>query len=259
MKVVAKSIQVLEDGKLSVFLTGGNREGEKIYIQPSIVVDTLDANEQLTVRGQSGVSCTVNDTIKTINGVSVDFTGDFEGLEAEIRSLAREANSVNNTKTHGKKFSLSTNFVVHEFPTAQVEYMVYVIRVKEGGVKVNIKGVSVSVQSDSNDDLQLKSSIGKKFTYTLLDTDYSEISPDSKLELAQPGVKGVPTNPTKPTANGFFTGGREVNAKFGTKETEIEVIDTTPIELLEGMTYEITAMGRSAGAKLDFVFNWEEC
>ena len=254
-QVVTKSIDILVDGKLSVIITGG----EKIYIQPSIVVDTLGAIKKLTVRGQSNTTCTVDETIKTIDGVEVDFTGDFEALETEIRSLAREANSINNTKTHGKKFSISTDFVPHEFPTAQVEYMVYVIRVKEGNVKVNIKDVSVSVQSDTNDDFQLKSSINKKFDYTVLDADYKDISPDSKLELAQPGVNGVPPNPNKPFANGFSPGGREIEAEFGTKKTTIKLVDTTPIELIEGVTYVITAMGKTSGAKLFIAFNWEEC
>ena len=248
------SIEILEDGKLLAYC-----DKERIYIQPVIEVDTLKKTKTLQLHGSRLTRVTIDETIESINGVAVDFTADFEGLETAIRELAREANSVNNTKTHGKKFSLSTDFTVHEFPTAQVEYMVYVIRVKKDGVRVNIKGVSISVQSDSNDDFQLKSSIGKKFTYTVLDSDFSEITPDSKLELAQPGVHAVPTNPTKPTASGFFTGGREVKAKFGTKSTEIELVDTAPIELIEGVTYEITAMGRTGGAKLDLAFNWEEC
>jgi hypothetical protein len=258
MKTLTKSITILEDGKLSVFLTGGNSTGEKIYLQPPIVVDTLDANSLLTVRDKNNDTCTVNNDIKEINGVPFD-SGNFKELETEIRSLAREANSVNNTKTHGKKFSISTDFVLHEFPTAQTEYLVYSIKVKEGVGKVRIKGVSVSVQSDSNDDFQLKSSINKKFTYTILDSDYSDISPESKLELAQPNVQAVPTNPNKPTANGFLTGGRNIKAKFGVKETVIELVDTSPIELVEGMTYDITAMGRSGSAKLDIALNWEEC
>lgn len=94
MRTLTKSIDLLVDGKLSVFLTGGNSEGKKIYLQPPIVVDTLDANSLLTVRDVNNDTCTVDvDKLKEIDGVP--FVGDFAALETAIRELAKASNSVN--------------------------------------------------------------------------------------------------------------------------------------------------------------------
>jgi hypothetical protein len=244
------SIELLEDGKLLAYC-----DKERIYIQPTIVVDTFVETSVLQLHGRYTKRVTIDTTIKEIDGVP--FSGDFEALETEIRGLARMANSVNNTKTHGKKFTISTKFVPLELPVAKTEYMVYVFRVKQGNVKVNIKGVSVNVLSTSNDHFLLITSFDKKFDYPFVGSDFNDISPASKLEVAIPGVGLVPVNPIQ---DGFLNiEGRDLKSRFGVSKDEVEAIDTSPTELVEGVIYVVTAMGETASAKLDFAFNWEEC
>lgn len=88
------SIDILEDGKLSAF-TGA----DETYLQPEIIVDTLDSLQQLLIKDQFGNYVKVDTTITTIKGVA--FAGTFADLETAIRDLALESNGLYNGGTGG--------------------------------------------------------------------------------------------------------------------------------------------------------------
>jgi hypothetical protein len=83
------SIDILGDGKLSAF-TGAL----ETYLQPEIIVDTLDDLQQLIIKDQFNNYVKVDTTISTIKGVA--FAGTFADLETQIRALALESNGLFN-------------------------------------------------------------------------------------------------------------------------------------------------------------------
>ena len=89
-----KTIDILADGKLSSF-TGT----EETYLQPEIIIDTLDDLQQLLIKDQFGTYVKVDTTITSIKGVP--FAGTFADLEIEIRDLALESNGLFNGGTGG--------------------------------------------------------------------------------------------------------------------------------------------------------------
>ncbi len=88
------TIDILEDGKLSAF-TGAI----ETYLQPEIIVDTLDDLQQLIIKDQFSTYVKVDTTISTIKGVA--FAGTFADLETAIRDLALESNGLYNGGTGG--------------------------------------------------------------------------------------------------------------------------------------------------------------
>ena len=88
------TIDILEDGKLSAF-TGA----VETYLQPEIIVDTLDSLQQLIIKDQFGNYVKADTTISTIKGVA--FAGTFADLETAIRDLALESNGLFNGGTGG--------------------------------------------------------------------------------------------------------------------------------------------------------------
>lgn len=88
------TIDILEDGKLSAF-TGAVES----YLQPEIIVDTLDSLQQLLIKDQFGNYVKVDTTITSIKGVA--FAGTFADLETAIRDLALESNGLYNGGTGG--------------------------------------------------------------------------------------------------------------------------------------------------------------
>ena len=88
------TIDILEDGKLSAF-TGAVES----YLQPEIIVDTLDSLQQLLIKDQFGNYAKVDTTITSIKGVA--FAGTFADLETAIRDLALESNGLYNGGTGG--------------------------------------------------------------------------------------------------------------------------------------------------------------
>ena len=88
------TIDILEDGKLSAF-TGA----VETYLQPEIIIDTLDSLQQLIIKDQFGTYVKVDTTISTIKGVA--FAGTFADLETAIRDLALESNGLYNGGTGG--------------------------------------------------------------------------------------------------------------------------------------------------------------
>ena len=74
-QTLTKSIEVLEDGKLRAITT----KNEIVYIQPTIVVDAYDNNENLRVRGVSEQEVVINTTVSSID--SVAFSGTFDSVE----------------------------------------------------------------------------------------------------------------------------------------------------------------------------------
>ena len=88
------SIDILEDGKLSTF-TGA----VEVYLQPEIIVDTLDDLQQLLIKDQFSTYVKVDTTITSIKGVA--FSGTFADLETAIRDLALESNGLYNGGTGG--------------------------------------------------------------------------------------------------------------------------------------------------------------
>ena len=88
------TIDILEDGKLSAF-TGAVES----YLQPEIIVDTLDSLQQLLIKDQFGNYVKADTTISTIKGVA--FAGTFADLETAIRDLALESNGLYNGGTGG--------------------------------------------------------------------------------------------------------------------------------------------------------------
>ena len=88
------TIDILEDGKLSAF-TGAVES----YLQPEIIVDTLDSLQQLLIKDQFGNYVKVDTTITSIKGVP--FAGTFADLETAIRDLALESNGLYNGGTGG--------------------------------------------------------------------------------------------------------------------------------------------------------------
>ena len=88
------SIDILEDGKLSAF-TGAVES----YLQPEIIVDTLDSLQQLLIKDQFGNYVKADTTITSIKGVA--FAGTFADLETAIRDLALESNGLYNGGTGG--------------------------------------------------------------------------------------------------------------------------------------------------------------
>jgi len=87
-ETLATSITILEDGKLSIFLSNG----KEVYIQPPLVVNTLDANSRIIILGADKVSAIVDVTISVIDGAA--FSGSFTALEKAIRDTALKANSL---------------------------------------------------------------------------------------------------------------------------------------------------------------------
>jgi hypothetical protein len=255
MTVIAKSIDILEDGKLIVILSNN----DKVYLQPTIKVNTKTGGELLTLHGEDGNDCRVTKEIEAVN--SVPFSGDFLALESTIRELAYQSNSINNSVKHGDKFSLSTKFTSITLTAAKTEYLVYLFRVKGGGIKASIQQVVASVLSDTNDDFEIITGLRKEFDHAFVDGDFKDVHPDSKIQVATPGINGVPV---PVIALGFFTAtpqfpqGRDLTGKMGSKQTEIQLIDNVPMELFEGLTYAVCLRAKTANAKLDLVVNWEE-
>jgi hypothetical protein len=88
------TIDILEDGKLSAF-TGAVES----YLQPEIIIDTLDSLQQLLIKDQFGNYVKADTTITSIKGVP--FAGTFADLETAIRDLALESNGLYNGGTGG--------------------------------------------------------------------------------------------------------------------------------------------------------------
>jgi len=88
------TIDILEDGKLSAF-TGAVES----YLQPEIIVDTLDSLQQLLIKDQFGNYVKADTTITSIKGVA--FAGTFADLETAIRDLALESNGLYSGGTGG--------------------------------------------------------------------------------------------------------------------------------------------------------------
>ncbi len=88
MAILTKSILVLEDGKISAF----DFQNRETYIQPEIIVNTLDAISQMTIQGQFKESITIDITIQSIDGIA--FGGTFAQLETALRLAALKANGL---------------------------------------------------------------------------------------------------------------------------------------------------------------------
>lgn len=88
MEIKTKSIVVLEDGKLSAITT----QNQEVYIQPPIMVETLDNRLDITVRDKDNQYVQVDVTIGTID--NVPFSGVFSDLETELRLMAKKANQL---------------------------------------------------------------------------------------------------------------------------------------------------------------------
>jgi hypothetical protein len=88
MAILTKSILVLEDGKISAF----DFHNKETYIQPEIIVNTLDAIEQMTIFGQFRETVNIDITIQSIDGVA--FAGNFAALETALRLAAKKANGL---------------------------------------------------------------------------------------------------------------------------------------------------------------------
>ncbi len=88
MAILTKSILVLEDGKISAF----DFQNKETYIQPEIIVNTLDAIEQITMFGQFRETINIDTTIQSIDGVA--FAGTFAQLETALRLAAKKANGL---------------------------------------------------------------------------------------------------------------------------------------------------------------------
>ncbi len=88
MAILTKSILVLEDGKISAF----DFQNRETYIQPEIIVNTLDAISQMTIQGQFKESVTVDISIQSIDGIA--FGGTFPQLETALRLAALKANGL---------------------------------------------------------------------------------------------------------------------------------------------------------------------
>ena len=71
MAILTKSILVLEDGKISAF----DFQNKETYLQPEIVVNSLDALELVTIDGRFKESINIDITIQSIDGVA--FAGNF--------------------------------------------------------------------------------------------------------------------------------------------------------------------------------------
>lgn len=251
METLTKSIEILRDGKLSVFLKGG----AKIYIAPPIVVDTLDKNERLVIHGSANVRANISTDIDTID--TIPFNGSFGELEESIRIIALRANALHNGiyDKKAEKFVLDTDFTPFDLPAANTEYLMYLFRVKAGNVKVNIKQVIASVLSTTNDNFLFRAGFNKEFDHTFIDSNFADIGDGSLLQFATPGVLSVPA---EVIATGFFTGGKNTKAKYGKSGDEIESVNGIAFTFEEGNTYAICATGGSAMAKLDLAINWQE-
>ena len=90
MAILTKSILVLEDGKISAF----DFQNKETYLQPEIVVNSLDALELVTIDGRFKESINVDITIQSIDGVA--FAGNFAALETALRLAALKANGLSN-------------------------------------------------------------------------------------------------------------------------------------------------------------------
>ena len=88
MAILTKSILVLEDGKISAF----DFQNKETYIQPEIIVNTLDAISQITIQGQFKETINVDITIQTIDGIA--FSGNFTQLETALRLAALKSNGL---------------------------------------------------------------------------------------------------------------------------------------------------------------------
>ena len=90
MAILTKSILVLEDGKISAF----DFQNKETYLQPEIVVNSLDALELVTIDGRFKESINIDTTIQSIDGVA--FAGNFAALETALRLAALKANGLSN-------------------------------------------------------------------------------------------------------------------------------------------------------------------
>ena len=88
MAILTKSILVLEDGKISAF----DFQNKETYLQPEIVVNSLDALELVTIDGRFKESINIDVTIQSIDGIA--FAGNFAALETALRLAALKANGL---------------------------------------------------------------------------------------------------------------------------------------------------------------------
>ena len=89
MVVKGKTLIINRDvGKISAF----DFQNRETYIQPEIIVNTLDAISQMTIQGQFKESVTVDISIQSIDGIA--FGGTFAQLETALRLAALKANGL---------------------------------------------------------------------------------------------------------------------------------------------------------------------
>lgn len=135
-KTLTRGITILEDGKLKATEFGGNI----VYMQPTIVVDTLNNVSELIIRGRFGNSILVDTTLKNINGKS--FSGDFANLETKIRGLAKNANSDNLVADllRGPNLYTDTMTVETKAQLADTLYMMVCIKASED-IRIVLKNI----------------------------------------------------------------------------------------------------------------------
>lgn len=90
-KTLVQKIEVLEDGKLKATVLTSTIP-MVVYLQPVIVVDNLDKNEEVHVRGKNGNLVLCDSTIESIDGVP--FVGDYTALQTALRTMAKTANGL---------------------------------------------------------------------------------------------------------------------------------------------------------------------
>ena len=106
---LAKSITILADGKLSIFLF----DNTEVYLQPTIIVDTLDSLQRLKIRDSVNY-VDIDTSIEFINGVA--FSGDFAQLEISVRETAKNANNITESETSAYLQQIEYNTAT-DYPT----------------------------------------------------------------------------------------------------------------------------------------------
>ncbi len=205
------------------------------------------------------ISTTVGPLIQSVNDWTTQRNPPTSNLD-EILSKNLETNEklqkiIENTCISGSAFTANTNGNILSLGTAGNERLLLLFRVKATVPFVKIKKMLSHVLSLNNDDFIVHLAILKDFDHVFVDANYQSIDPSSGIEVAIPGVLGVP-NPT--TSTGFFPGGRDVFSDAEQGNSKASLYEDTVIELPTMVTYSLTCQGVTNGANVLPFANWTE-
>jgi hypothetical protein len=142
------------------------------------------------------------------------------------------------------------------YQTKGTEYLVFLFRTNPSFDLAFIEKYDVSCLSSNNDNYLIKIGFSKIYSHSFVDSNFSNVDNDSKLQVAIPGQNSVPAIVT---SSGFDPGGRDINSKFGKGREKILFEGKNPIRMPKNIFYmAITITPMSNGANIATSLNWSE-